>query len=65
MYIDDLLVFRKDEESNFRHLEMVLERLKEHELYVSTKNIEFLKEEMDFHGLLVGKDGIMVNQKMV
>jgi len=65
VYIDDLLVFSKDEESHYRHLETVLKKLKEHELYVSPKKCEFFKEEMDFLGLLIGKNGIKVNPKKV
>jgi len=65
VYIDDLLVFSKDEQSHMRHLEIVLSRLKEHELYASPKKCEFFKEEMDFLGLVIGKDGIKVNPKKV
>ena len=65
VYIDDLLVFSKNEESHYRHLEIVLQRLKEHELYVSPKKCEFFKDEMDFLGLLIGKNGIKVNPKKV
>lgn len=65
VYIDDLLVFSKDEESHRRHLEIVLQRLKEHELYVSPKKCEFFKGEMDFLGLLIDKNGIKVNPKKV
>ena len=65
VYIDDLLVFSKDEESHYRHLEIVLKRLKEHELYVSPKKCEFFTDEMEFLGLLIGKNGIRVNPKKV
>ena len=65
VHIDDLLVFSKDDESHHRHLETVLQRLKEHEFYVSPKKCEFFKEEMDFLGLLIGKNGIKVNPKKV
>jgi len=65
VYIDDLLIFSKDDESHFRHLETVLSRLKEHELYVSPKKCELFKDEMDFLGLLIGKQGIKVNPNKV
>ena len=65
VYIDDLLVFSKDEDSHMRHLEKVLSRLKQHELYVSPKKCAFFEEEMDFLGLLIGKHGIKVNPKKV
>ena len=65
VYMDDLLIFSKDEESHIRHLETVLSRLKENKLYVSPKKCEFMKNELDFLGLVVGKEGIRVNPKKV
>ena len=65
VYMDDLLVFSKDEESHLKHLETVLSRLEEHELYVSPKKCEFLQSEIDFLGFLVGKDGLRVNPKKI
>ena len=58
-------MFSKIEGRHYRHLEIVLQRLKEHELYVSPKKCEFFKDEIDFLGLLIGKNGIKVNPKKV
>ena len=44
--MDDVLIFSKDEEIHLRHLEIVLKRLQEHELYVSPKKCEFVREEI-------------------
>ena len=38
IYMDDILIFSKDEESHYKHLKIVLERLEENKLYVSPKN---------------------------
>jgi len=65
VYIDDLLIFSKDRESHLTHLEIVLKRLKEHELYVSPKKCEFLNEETDFLGLVIGRNGIRVDERKV
>ena len=65
VYVDDLLIFSKDEESHFRHLEIVLSRLSKHELYVSPKKCELFAREMDFLGLVIGENGIKVNPKKV
>lgn len=65
IYMDDLLIFSKDEESHYRHLETVLSRLEEHELYVAPRKCEFMKDNSDFLGLLVGKEGIRVNPDKV
>ncbi len=45
VYMDDLLIFSKGEQSHLRHIELVLSRLKDNELFVSPKKCEFLKDE--------------------
>ena len=65
IYMDDLLIFSKDEDQHLKHLEIVLSRLQEHELYVSPRKCEFMKDNIDFLGMFVGKDGIRVNPEKV
>ncbi len=48
VYMDDSLIFSKDEKSHLEHLNMVLSRLKDHWLYVSPKKCEFMKPEISF-----------------
>lgn len=61
VYIDNLLIFSNDEDSHYRHLDNVLSRMKENELYVALKKCEFMRDNIDFLGLLVGIDGIRIN----
>lgn len=56
--MDDLL-----EVSHIQHLETVLKRLSEHELYASPKKCELMKDEIEFLGLIIGRNGIKVNPK--
>ena len=65
VYMDDLLIFSKDEQSNLEHIETVLSRLRKHELYVSPAKCEFFKREIDFLGLIVGRYGLKVNPNKV
>ena len=65
VYMDEVLVFRKDMKSHLQHLEIVLSRLKEHKLYVSPKKCDFMKKEINFLGLVVGQKGIKVDPKKV
>ena len=48
-----------------KHLETVLRRLEENKLFVSPEKCEFMKTEIDFPGILVGKDGLRVNPSKV
>ena len=61
VYMDDLLVFSKNEEEDLPHVETVFSRLKEHQLYVSARKCEFLRSEIQFLGLIVGTEGVRVN----
>jgi hypothetical protein len=65
VYMDDLLIFSKNEEDHMRHVEMVLQRLREHKLYVSPKKCVFMSTEIEFLGFIVGKDGLRVDPKKI
>ena len=39
VYLDDILVFSKNEEEHAEHLRLVLEKLREHQLYASSPNV--------------------------
>lgn len=63
VYLDDILIFSRNEEDHFKHLTMVLDKLREHNLYANPKKCEFLTPELEFLGHIVGKDGIKVDPK--
>ena len=65
VYREDVLTFDKDVESILKHLRIVLKRLHEREPYVSPKKCEFMREEIDLQGFLVGKRGLRVNPEKV
>lgn len=54
IYMDDLLIFSKDEESHLKHLDIVLSHLREHRLFVSPRKCYFLKE-IKFLVMIIGK----------
>lgn len=62
VYIDELLVFSKNEEQHIHHLQLVLERLKRHSLYVGRKKCEFMTNSIEFLGLQVSEKGISVDE---
>ena len=41
VFIDDILIFSKDEEEHEEHLRLVLEKLREHQLYAKFGKCEF------------------------
>ena len=65
VYMDDLLIFSRNEEDHLKHLEIVLSRLKSENLFVSRKKCAFMKEETEFLGMIVSKNVISVNPAKV
>lgn len=61
VYIDDLLIFSKDEEIHLKNLKIVLKCLKEHQLYVSPRKCVFMKTEIEFLGFIIGKNELRVS----
>jgi Reverse transcriptase (RNA-dependent DNA polymerase)/RNase H-like domain found in reverse transcriptase/Integrase zinc binding domain/Chromo (CHRromatin Organisation MOdifier) domain/gag-polyprotein putative aspartyl protease len=58
VYLDDLLVFSKSESDHMEHLQRVLHRLREHDLYAKLLKCHFFTSELKYLGHLVGKDGL-------
>ena len=57
VFIDDILIYSKDRDEHADHLRMVLQTLREHQLYGKLKKCEFWLEEVVFLGNVVTKDG--------
>ena len=61
MFIDDLLIYSKTHEEHEQHLRIVLQTLREHQLYVKFSKCEFWLEKVSFLGHIISKDGITVD----
>ena len=65
MFIDDILVYSKDQENHDTHLRVVLETLRKEQLYVKLSKCEFLLNEVSFLGHLVSEEGIRVDLRKI
>lgn len=61
VYLDDIIIFSKDEESHAKHLEQVFEALREAQFYAKKSKCEFYKTEIEFLGHVVSGEGIKPN----
>src|SRR6185369_15296589 len=50
VFIDDILIYSKIEEEHARHLHIVLQRLREHQLYAKFSKCDFWLKEVPFLG---------------
>lgn len=64
-YLDDILVFSKDHESHTEHLQQVLERMRDAELYAKPSKCEFYQSQVEFLGFILSGDGIAMDPRRV
>jgi hypothetical protein len=65
VFIDDILIYSQSEEEHVDHLKMVLQRLRDHQLYAKLSKCEFWINEVMFLGHIINKDGLVVDPKKV
>ena len=65
MFINDILVYSKDQENHDAHLQVVLETLRKEMLYEKLSKCEFWLREVSFLGHIVLEEGIQVDPKKV
>ena len=65
VFIDDILIYSKNEADHAEHLRIVLSRLREHKLYAKSSKCEFWLSKVPFLGHILSKDGIFVDPSKV
>jgi hypothetical protein len=65
VFIDDILIYSKNEEEHARHLRIVLTRLREHQLYAKFSKCAFWLEEIQFLEHVLSANGIAVGPSKV
>jgi hypothetical protein len=61
IFIDDILIYSKNEEEHVEHLRIVLSRLREHKLYAKFSKCEFWLKKVPFLGHVLSSKGILVD----
>lgn len=65
VFIDDILVYSKSPEEHEQHLRIVLQTLREHQLFEKFSKREFWLTQVAFLGHIISKDGIQVDLSKV
>ncbi|WVZ80318.1 hypothetical protein U9M48_027804 [Paspalum notatum var. saurae] len=65
VFIDDILVYSKNEQEHEEHLRIVLSRLREHKLYAKFSKCAFWLKEVAFLGHILSAKGVAVDPSKV
>jgi hypothetical protein len=65
VFIDGILVYSHNEEEHDDHLRMVLQRLRDCQLYAKMRKCEFWISEVLFLGQIINRDGLAMDPKKV
>jgi hypothetical protein len=65
VFIDDILIYSKSEEERAQHLRVILQRLRDHQLYAKFSKCAFWLKEVSFFGHIISAEGIAVDPSKV
>jgi hypothetical protein len=65
IFIDDILVYSKNEKDHEEHLRIILTRLRDHKLYAKFSKCEFWLKKVPFLGHILSENGISVDPNKV
>jgi hypothetical protein len=65
VFIDDILVYSRNEAEHTKHLHTVLQRLRDHQLYAKLSKCEFWLREIKFLGHTISQDGVSIDPEKV
>jgi hypothetical protein len=65
VFIDDILIYSKSEEEHAQHLWLILQRLRDHQLYAKFSKCAFWLKEVPFLGHVISAEGIAVDPSKI
>jgi hypothetical protein len=63
VFLDDILIYFKNEREHEEHLQVVLFCLRENELYGKQSKCSFFQKEIHYLGHIISGEGISMDQK--
>ena len=63
VYLDDILIFSRNQDEHDKHVRLVLDQLHDAHLCANPAKCEWDKSEVEYLGYVIGADGIKMNLK--
>jgi hypothetical protein len=61
VFIDDILIYSKNREEHEEHLRLVLQVLREHQLYAKFSKCDFFQKQIHYLGHVISEEGVAVD----
>jgi hypothetical protein len=65
VFIDDILIYSKDDKEHEKHLRLIMEKVREYKLYAKFSKCEFWLNKVGFLGHIVSAEGVTVDPSKV
>ena len=65
VFLDDILIYSKNEEEHAEHLRLALKSLREHKLYAELIKCDFYKDRIHYLGHIISADGVSVDLEKI
>jgi hypothetical protein len=64
-YLNDILIFSKNEKDHEKHVRMVLQKLCDAELYAKLEKCVFHQPQVEFLGYIISEEGLSMSPKKI
>jgi hypothetical protein len=61
VFIDDILIYSKNREEHEEHLRLVLQVLREHQLYAKFSKCDFFQKQIHYLGHVISEEGVAID----
>jgi hypothetical protein len=65
VFINDILIYSKNKEEHEEHVRLVLQVLREHQLYAKFRKYDFFKKKVHYLGHTISKEGVAVDPNKI
>jgi hypothetical protein len=65
VFIDDILIYSKDDKEHEKHLRLIMEKLREHKLYAKFSKCDIWMNKVGFLGHIVSVEGVAMDPRKV